>query len=94
MNVKDRLDVIELIAKYALSYDHSNIDEHVALFTRDGTLILTHEATGHAQIRKMTGERRNMLAGKGIQPRHFLVNTVLTEASDVEVHGISNFLIT
>lgn len=35
-----------------------------------------------------------MLAGKGIQPRHFLVNTVLTEASDVEVHGISNFLIT
>lgn len=94
MNVKDRLDVLELIAKYALSYDHNNIEEHVALFTSDGTLILTHEATGHAQIRKMTGERRDTLARKGIQPRHFLVNTVLTEVSDVEIRGISNFLIT
>jgi hypothetical protein len=65
MNLKDRLDILELIAKYALSYDHNNIEEHVALFTSDGTLILSARATGHAQIRKMTGERRDTLAGKG-----------------------------
>lgn len=94
MNVTDRLDVLEVIARYAHSYDFNKIDEHVALFTDDGTLILGYEATGHAEIRKMTGARRNTLAGKGIQPRHFLVNTVLTEVSDVEIHGVSNFLIT
>lgn len=94
MNVQDRLDIHELIARYAHSYDSNNIAEHVSLFTDDGTLILGHKATGHEDIGKMTGERRNTLAQKGIQPRHFLVNTILTEVSDAEVHGISNFLIT
>jgi hypothetical protein len=94
MNVNDRLDILELISRYAHSYDSNDIEEHVSLFTDDGTLILSSEATGHAEIHKMTGERRNTLAKKGIQPRHFLVNTVLTEVSDVEIHGVSNFLIT
>jgi 3-phenylpropionate/cinnamic acid dioxygenase small subunit len=94
MNTQDRLDILELISRYAHSYDSNDIEEHVSLFTDDGTLSLRNEATGHAERHKMTGERRNTLATKGIQPRHFLVNTVLTEVSDVEIHGVSNFLIT
>ena len=94
MKIEDRLEIIELISRYAHSYDHNDIDEHVSLFIKDGTLILTHESKGHEQIRKMTGDRRNTLAKNGIQPRHFLVNTVLTEVSEKEIQGVSNFLIT
>ena len=72
MRVEDRLEIYELISMYAMSYDHNMIDEHVSLFTEDGTLVLSHEATGHEAIRKMTGERRAKIAEKGIQNRHFL----------------------
>jgi 3-phenylpropionate/cinnamic acid dioxygenase small subunit len=94
MRVEDRLEIYELIAMYAMSYDHNMIDEHVSLFTEDGTLVLTHEATGHNAIRKMTGERRAKIAERGIQNRHFIVNTVLDEVSDNEVDAVSNFMVT
>jgi 3-phenylpropionate/cinnamic acid dioxygenase small subunit len=94
MKVEDRLEIYELISMYAMSYDHHMIDEHVSLFTEDGTLVLTHEAVGHEAIRKMTGERRAMIAEKGIQNRHFIVNTVLDEVSEDEVDAVSNFLVT
>ena len=94
MRVEDRLDILDLISRYAMTYDHNEIDKHVNLFTEDGTLVLTHEATGHDAIRKMTGDRRAKIAEKGIQNRHFLVNTVLDEISIDEVKAVSNFLIT
>ena len=94
MKVEDRLEILELISRYAMTYDHNEIEEHASLFTEDGTLVLTHEATGHEAIRKMTGERRAKIAEKGIQNRHFLVNTVLDEVSVDEVDAVSNFLIT
>ena len=94
MRVEDRLDILDLISRYSMTYDHNEIDKHVSLFTEDGTLVLTHEATGHEARRKMTGERRAKVAEKGIQNRHFLVNTVLDEVSVDEVEAVSNFLIT
>ena len=92
MRVEDRLDILDLISRYAMTYDHNEINEHVSLFTEDGTLVLTHEATGHEAIRKMTGERRAKVAEKGIQNRHFLVNTGLDEISIDEVKAVSNLV--
>jgi 3-phenylpropionate/cinnamic acid dioxygenase small subunit len=94
MRVEDRLDILDLISRYAMTYDHNEIDNHVSLFTENGTLVLTHEATGHDAIRKMTGERRAKIAEKGIQNRHFIVNTVLNDVSKDEVDAVSNFMIT
>jgi hypothetical protein len=60
LTTRDRLSIMELLARYARCLDSGDLDGYVANFAPDGVLFGSH--VGHAQIRGYVGQviqRRN-----------------------------------
>jgi hypothetical protein len=101
MDTKDRLEILDVISRCSHFYDESRIDALVDLFDHDAvTNILVpgqsrpfHTTTTLPQLRDATRDRRALLAGKGIQTRHILGGTILTELAQDQVRGCTPFLV-
>jgi len=101
MTPEDRHEILDLISGYAYSYDGNDMDALIALFDDDAVTNIFvpsqdlpfHTTTTRSQLREEIGERRASLAKQGIQPRHFLANTFLTEVSEGRVLGRTVLLV-
>ena len=83
MSLADKLDILEVIARYAYTYDGRDADGFAQLFTTDGIfevmyaggsqpeLRLTSRAAIHAWV-----VQRHQQVVKGIQDRHFQSGTL------------------
>jgi hypothetical protein len=85
MSAQDRLDVMELIARYAACIDSGDLDGYVANFVPDGVIEWRNGgARGHGEIRDWVGGlMRN--GGIGADParvRHFVGLPHITGDSD------------
>lgn len=95
MKPEDRQEILDLISGYSYSYDGNDIDALIGLFDDAAATNIfvpsqdlpSHTTTTRSQLREQIGERRASLARKGIQPRHFQANTILTEVSEDRVLG-------
>jgi hypothetical protein len=75
MSAEDRLDIMDLIARYAYTLDSGDLDGYVHNFAPDGVLFESHR--GHDQIREyvamlMRQGRAGPLPSGDVAYRHFV----------------------
>jgi ketosteroid isomerase-like protein len=102
MNAEDRQAILDLIAQYGYTWDANDVEGFCALFHDDAVINLyvpgqatpvhTHQA--NSDRRAYIQSRWEALAAQGIQPRHYQLNTVLTEVSPGLVRGQLMILLT
>jgi hypothetical protein len=99
MDAEDRQEILDLISAYSYSYDDNEIDALTRLFDDEAVTNIFvpsqdrpfHTTTTLTQLREEIGERRASLARKGIQTRHFVASTTLTDVPHdrgARTHGI------
>src|SRR6266545_7630274 len=75
MTAQDRLDVMELIARYAQCIDGGDLDGYVANFVPDGVIEWQNgRADGHEEIRRWVGGlmATGRIGGEPAFTRHFV----------------------
>ena len=99
MNLEDRFEIQELIAKLAYTHDTMDLEGYRDLCTED--LLRSNKwkdkepehREGREKSVDVTVNRLRMLRGQGIMDRHYYLNPILEEVSDDEVKGVVSFLI-
>jgi len=95
MNIEDRQAIMDLIYEYSYTYDENDISRFSYLFTEDGVWDSPiGTAKSRDEIFGLLAPRREMIAKRGIQNRHYQTNTILTLSSDGEVKGKTMVLVT
>ena len=102
MNADDRQAILDLIAQYGYTYDANDVEGFCALFQEDAVMdaYVPGQSTP-VTTRKSNSERRTHMLGRrgalaqqGVQPRHYQLNTVLTEVREGLVRGQTMILLT
>jgi hypothetical protein len=80
LSAEDRLDIMDLIARYAYTLDSGDLDGYVNNFAPDG--LLFERQRGHAQIREyvsglMREGRAGPLPNGDVAYRHFVGSAVI-----------------
>jgi uncharacterized protein (TIGR02246 family) len=80
LSAEDRLDIMDLIARYAYTLDNGDLDGYVNNFAPDGVLFEQH--TGRDQIREYVGMlmrqgRAGPLPNGDVAYRHFVGSPVI-----------------
>lgn len=95
MNIEDRHTIMDLIYEYSYTYDENDISRFSYLFTEDGVWESPiGTAMSRDEIYALLAPRRESIAKRGIQNRHFQTNTILTQISDGKVNGKTMVLVT
>jgi hypothetical protein len=85
--IADRLDIQQLVNRYAVHIDLQEVDFWVDLFEPDGILdesgVGMGVLVGHAAIRAYGRQ----LAADNLHAVHFMTNHVITDLSDVDATG-------
>ena len=83
MSLADKLDILEVIARYAYTYDGRDADGFAQLFTDDGIFEVMHAGSSQPELRLASRSairawvvQRHQQVVKGIQDRHFQSGTV------------------
>jgi hypothetical protein len=80
LEAADRLEMLDLVAKYSYGYDTLDWELMGAVWTDDATLVTRGgERRSRAEIVKGFRARREGLRDQGIQTRHYQTNTLLEE---------------
>ncbi len=94
ITVEDRVAIRETISAYGHNFDRRNSDGFAALFKPNGrwdafinkspkALI---SLQGRKEISKFSAERQKMFENVGIETKHFMLNIVITQEAENEVH--------
>ena len=92
----------DLIATYSYTWDAKDIDGFVELFTKDA-VVATYRGTeenpssmteGREELRKTFVKRLKMFEEWGIQTRHYMMNTIISQNNPEEYEAVSMALIT
>ena len=80
LSLEDRLDITELLARYARAVDTGDLDAYVASFAPDAVLFSKHH--GHEEIRAFMGQvmrdgRAGPMANGDVVFRHFVGQPVI-----------------
>ena len=95
MDIEDRLAIMDLIYEYSYTYDENDISRFSYLFTEDGVWESPiGTAISRDEIYVLLAPRRERIAKRGIQNRHYQTNTILTPISDGKVTGKTMVLVT
>jgi len=95
MNIEDRQSIMDLIYEYSYTYDGNDISRFSCLFTEDGVWESPiGTAISRDEIYALLAPRREMIAKRGIQNRHYQTNTILSPGSDGEVKGKTMVMVT
>ena len=94
VSVADRLAINETIASYGHTYDRRNGVGFAELFEPDGQWdAYPNKATralislkGRDVIAEFANDRQKMFTDVGIETKHFMLDIVVTSATDSEVH--------
>jgi hypothetical protein len=99
LTAEDRLDIMDLLARYARCLDSGDLDGYVDNFAPDGVFDGTYGlSTGHAEIRAYIGQviaegRGGPLPNGDVAYRHFVGNPVIDGAGDhATVHSYMNLV--
>jgi len=82
MSLADKMDILEVIARYAYTYDGRDADEFARLFTEDGIFEVLTAGDSHPELRLESRAvihawvvQRHQQVVKGIQDRHYQSGT-------------------
>jgi 3-phenylpropionate/cinnamic acid dioxygenase small subunit len=95
VSAEDQRQIRDLISAYSYTYDGKDIEDYLALFTKDcvweaypsGASTPMVKAANREELRAVTTQRLAMLQQKGIQSRHYQTNTLLVARADGQVEG-------
>jgi uncharacterized protein (TIGR02246 family) len=91
LSLEARLEIMELLARYARAVDTGDLDAYVNAFAPDGVLFSKHH--GHEQIRAFMGQvmrdgRAGPMANGDVVFRHFVGQPVIDwDGSTATVHS-------
>lgn len=97
VSLEDRLQIQELFAHYAHSWDSKDVARYVDLFTEDAvfqTLLagnLAAEFTSHEQLTAYGESLTSSYRTAGIQTRHYITNSILTAQTDGSIKAETYF---
>jgi hypothetical protein len=96
LSADDRLDIMDLIARYAYTLDSGDLDGYVNNFAPDGVLFETHR--GQGQIREyvsllMRQGRAGPLPGGDVAYRHFVGSPVIDAGGDGTTATVHSYLL-
>jgi hypothetical protein len=95
MNIEDRNAIMDLIYEYSYTYDENDIRRFSTLFTEDGVWVSPFgTALSRDEIYELLAPRREKIAKRDIQNRHFQTNTILSSSPDGKVNGKTMVLVT
>jgi hypothetical protein len=94
ITVEDRLAINETIASYGHNFDRRNGEGFAALFEPDGRWDAFPNKSpkalislqGRKNIAAFANDRQRMFADAGVETKHFMLDIVITEQSEDEVH--------
>lgn len=86
LSTADRVDIMDLLARYARCLDSGDLDGYVNNFAPDGVLFGSH--VGHGQIREYVEQVMRRRAGDPQRRMHFVGFPVIEgNAGQVTVHS-------
>jgi SnoaL-like domain len=101
MSLADKLDILEVIARYAYTYDGRDADGFAQLFTDDGIFEVMYSGGSQPELRlesraaiRAWAVQRHQQVIKGIQDRHYQSGTLFDVLTSEEAQTRTMVLIT
>ena len=101
MSLADKLDILEVIARYAYTYDGRDADGFAHLFTADGIFEVMYAGGSQPELRLASraaihawAVQRHQQVVKGIQDRHYQSGTLFDVLTEEQAQTRTMVLIT
>ena len=101
VSLSDKIDILEVIARYSYTYDGRDAEGFAQLFTEDGIFEMAYSAGEHLELRLESRQaiyawaaQRHDQVVKGVRDRHFQSGTLFDALSDEQAQTRTMVLIT